>query len=548
MHFLNPFSLNPLSLNPLWRTFLFILLSSIVTGSAMIYIQWENIKSELIGELIYTNNIMTSSIQSVLHKNEALLLILGSRLVELGALHQPDSLAQNLINNLLKDNPELAGIGLANPSGQLILTSFNIDRKNLPDLLKTLETKKTFTEALKTDFMVFGRTYYMKALKQWVIPLRYRITNEEGKVIAVMTTGLKLNDGKNLWSTINIPEHMQVLIVRKDRYRQYVATSYSDDMATKYSEPTPQTWVDRFETELIDQFGMDLPGLRSSGKTVALNMSYGDKRIPSIASVSYDPTYKHYTLIITPISYLHSKLLKPASLLLALLFFFNIILYFIFRSNIRIQTESKYHLKYQSTHDQLTDLPNRRYLLNQFNGWQNKHHGQFTIIFIDLDNFKSINDYHGHTVGDQILCEVASRINNIFENSLNIRHGGDEFIILHTEVEQDKIISLSHQFLYQLKKPMITGNMDFSIDASIGITIAPEHGSDIETLLRKAGMAMYEAKRKQSGVYVFSHRLEEQQNRKTAIEHELIHDLENKEFFLVNKPHVSEESKSFQGV
>ncbi len=536
------------SLNSIRRIFLFILFSSIVTGTIMIYVQWENIKKEITGDLISTNNIMTSSIQSVLHKNEALLNILGKHLVELGVLQHPDSSAQKLIDELLDNNPDLAGIGLANLSGQLVLTSLNIERSALPNLRNTPETSDTFNEALKTKKMIIGRTYYMKALKQWLIPLRYRISNDEGKVMAVMTTGLKLNDKQNLWSNKNIPDYMQVLIVRKDLYRQYIDDAYSDNMGIKYSEPTPLSWVNLFEKNLIEQVGMDLAELRSSGKTISLISSYGDKRTSVISAISYDHSYQHYTIIATPLSYLYSRLLKPVAWMLTLLVFFNVTLYFILRSNLRLQRKSKQHLKYQSTHDQLTDLPNRRYLLNQFSLWQNKNQGYFSILFIDLDNFKSINDSHGHSVGDIILRDVAVRINHVFQQSLNIRQGGDEFIILHREVNQENLTNLVQQFLQHLKQPLIINNLEFFMSASVGISFAPEHGDDIDTLLRKADMAMYEAKRKQSAIYVFSQKLEEQQNRKVSIENELIHALERNEFSLVYQPQINAGTQSLAGV
>ena len=235
------------SLNPLWRTFIFIIAASFLTAAAIIYVEWQNIKSEASKELLYANHIMTSSIQSVFHKNEALLKMLGERLVELGALQYPDSLSWNLVDNLLKDNPELAGIGLADPSGQLVLTSFNIDRKKLPNLLETPETAGTFKQALNSKSMVVGRTYYMKALEQWLIPLRYRINDAEGKVTAVMTTGLNLDSAQILWSSMHLPEHMQAVIIREDLYRQYVSERLAGDAETLYTEPVSNSKYDQFE-------------------------------------------------------------------------------------------------------------------------------------------------------------------------------------------------------------------------------------------------------------------------------------------------------------
>ena len=451
------------SLNPLWRTFIFIVVASFVTAAAIIYVEWRNIKSEASKELLYANNIMTSSIQSVFHKNEALLKILGERLVELGALESPDSLSWNLVDDLLKDNPELAGIGLANPDGQLVLTSFNIDRKKLPNLLETPETADSFKQALNSKSMVVGRTYYMKALAQWRIPLRYRISNAQGKVTAVMTTGLKLDSAQILWSSMHLPDHMRAVIVRKDLYRQYVSERLTDGIAGMYTEPVSNNKYDQFEKLLLTQTGMNFPRLHASGKTISLFALFGDKNTPILTSINYDPTYQHYTLIFIPLSALYGKLLTPVSLLLILLFCFNAVLYWIFNVNVRLQLNSKRHLKFQATHDQLTELPNRRYLLDEFNTWRDNHAGRFSVLFIDLDNFKAINDFHGHSMGDKMLREVALRINhcfkNSFNNSLNIRQSGDEFIILNAEINREAVLALCDNFLNEIKQHLRTSDV-----------------------------------------------------------------------------------------
>jgi len=536
------------SLNPLWRTFLFIVVSSLIIAGTVVYIAWSDIKSEASTDLVYANRIMTNSIQSVLHKNEALLKVLGERLVELGALQHASSSSLNLVNSLLENNSELAGIGLADLSGQLVLTSFNIDRKNLPNLLRTPETAGTFRQAVNTQSMVVGRTYYMKALSQWVIPLRVRITNSDGKVVAVMTTGLKLDSAQTLWSNTSLPDHMQALVVRKDLYRQYVPSVKAYNMEAVYYEPTSEDKRDLFESLLISQTGMDLATFRDSGKIISMVADFGEESNSILTSVSYDSIYNHYTFIFTPLGYLYGKLLTPISWVMVLLLLFNAVLYWIIRSNIHIHLNSEKNLELQATHDELTELPNRRYLLKEYSVWKDRHDGGFSVIFFDLDNFKSVNDLHGHSIGDKVLCEIASRVNDSFENSLNVRQGGDEFIVLSAEKNQETIFSLCRKCLDSIKRPIIIGDLNFSIGASVGVSSAPMDGADIDTLLRKADMAMYEAKREQLGICFFSERLEDQQKRKSMIEGELVHAIERDEFLVVYQPQIDAVNHSLMGI
>ena len=536
------------SFNPLWRTYLFILCSSLVMAIAMVYFEWKDIKNATIKELQSANKIMASSAKSVLNKNEALLQVLGERLIELDALEHSSSMSLKLIDNLLKNNQEIAGFGLAEPSGQLVVTSSNMDRQKIPNLLESPTTAKTFKQALNSSSMVIGRTYYMEALKQWIIPLRYRITDENGDVVAVMATGLKVNSEQMLWSSLALPDYMQALIIRKDFYRQYIPMN-DVDKKEGYTSVISKKEIDNFETLLLKHTGMDMSMLRDSGKTVSSMAVYGKKNIPVIISIFYDPTYENYTFIYIPMTYLYEKMIIPCSFIITLFFIFNATLYWVFRSSIRLEIELNNNLEFQANHDQLTELPNRRYLLNQFSRWQNIHNGHFSVLFIDLDNFKSINDIHGHSIGDKILCEVASRINDGFKHSLHVRQGGDEFIILTSEVNEEAILRNCHQYLHDLRLPMIINNtQSFSIGASIGIVFAPHHGDDVDTLLRKADMAMYEAKRRHSGVYLFSNKLEQRQQRRVAIEIELTHALARDEFSLVYQPQVNAHDHSIVGV
>ncbi|WP_425511165.1 putative bifunctional diguanylate cyclase/phosphodiesterase [sulfur-oxidizing endosymbiont of Gigantopelta aegis] len=235
----------------------------------------------------------------------------------------------------------------------------------------------------------------------------------------------------------------------------------------------------------------------------------------------------------------------PITLLLGLLVLFNFVLYWIFRSNVHIQRKSKARLAFQATHDELTQLPNRRYLMDKFHEWKKQYHDQFSILFIDLNNFKAINDIHGHSVGDRVLIAIAERIKVSCQNSLKIRQGGDEFIILNHHVEAEEIVKLSMRCLSELKKPIIIDGLEFVVSASIGTATAPQNGIDVDELLRKADMAMYEAKRTQSGMYAFSERLDEMQQRKAIIEAELGHALERQEFY---QPQVDAINHSLVGI
>ena len=118
------------------------------------------------------------------------------------------------------------------------------------------------------------------------------------------------------------------------------------------------------------------------------------------------------------------------------------------------------------------------------------------LLFVDLDNFKQVNDTLGHTVGDILLCQAAERMRDVIrEQDIVSRHSGDEFAILLIDVAECSVISdISERLCHALSKPYDLGRGDFFISASLGIARYPSDGKDINTLLRHADLAMYRAK------------------------------------------------------
>jgi len=169
------------------------------------------------------------------------------------------------------------------------------------------------------------------------------------------------------------------------------------------------------------------------------------------------------------------------------------------------------------------------------------------VLFIDLDNFKRINDLHGHTVGDTVLCRVAKRLAHCFPNELKVRQGGDEFIVLSNRPFDSKLEAHCRRFLEELARPIQGGGHEFSIRASIGVATAPQHGSGLDELLRRADMAMYEAKRLHTGVFHYTDQLEARNERTEMIERALQGALDRNEFHLAYQPQVNARDHSVIG-
>ena len=161
--------------------------------------------------------------------------------------------------------------------------------------------------------------------------------------------------------------------------------------------------------------------------------------------------------------------------------------------------EQKVLFEHLANHDVLTGLPNRKFFLDRLEESIEKarrNSAEFAVFFIDLDHFKEINDTMGHQVGDEVLKIVSERLQNQLRNTDCVaRLGGDEFTILLEELKEvydaDKF---ANKLTAVLREPILINNREHCVTSSIGIGIFPNDGSDAETLLKCADVAMYGAK------------------------------------------------------
>ena len=155
--------------------------------------------------------------------------------------------------------------------------------------------------------------------------------------------------------------------------------------------------------------------------------------------------------------------------------------------------------RFRANYDSLTRLPNRANFMEHLREAitrDKRSHGLTAVMFIDLDRFKTINDTLGHDYGDELIKQVAARIQRATrETDLVSRLGGDEFTVLLTNVTDEIHASIiAKNILSQLSRPYMLDSHEVFASASIGITISPNDGDDAHTLLKNADMAMYEAK------------------------------------------------------
>ncbi|MBS1143205.1 MAG: putative kDa protein in hypE 3region [Proteobacteria bacterium] len=176
-------------------------------------------------------------------------------------------------------------------------------------------------------------------------------------------------------------------------------------------------------------------------------------------------------------------------------------------SDISAIKSSQSRIEFMATHDELTQLPNRNLLTDRLKhgiAMAARHQQKLALLFIDLDNFKHINDSLGHDIGDLLLEEAARRLQSCVRDADTLaRLGGDEFVALLVDVDVEKIHDIAGRIVDFMSASFAIQDRSLFVSASIGIAIYPEDGSDSTTLLKNADTAMYRAKERGKNHYQF---------------------------------------------
>jgi c-di-GMP phosphodiesterase Gmr len=201
--------------------------------------------------------------------------------------------------------------------------------------------------------------------------------------------------------------------------------------------------------------------------------------------------------------------------------------------------------------DELTGLPMRRVIERRANDLVRRGSERFALAFIDLDNFKYINDYYGHATGDALLVELARRIGrDLRSNDLLSRISGDEFLLLLHPVERiEEVAEFTRSMLHRLSAPFFIDGAEVFASASIGVSLFPEHGDDYDMLRQNADLAMYRVKNGGKGaVAFFDSAMEREALARIKVEQSLRLAILDKRFCCAFQPKVDIRTEEIKGI
>ena len=210
-------------------------------------------------------------------------------------------------------------------------------------------------------------------------------------------------------------------------------------------------------------------------------------------------------------------------------------------------TEREQHeelLEYQANHDALTGLPNRNLLadrITQSLANAQRYNLPVAVLFIDLDNFKFINDSLGHALGDRMLIIQAERLHKCIRSGDTVaRYGGDEFVVVVSNLDRNEDAAVvAHTIQEMVSRPFTIDGHEFGITCSIGISLYPKDGRDVDSLLKNADAAMYRAKEQSRNSFQFyTSEMNDKVVERMVIEQHLRHALEMQQLVIHYQPQV----------
>lgn len=520
-----------------------LLTVSIVTFSLFGYYHYQATLDKYKDKQLLQLELFASSVESLLKGQESLLEVVGHQLVEQNSFTRTAAIqTRPMLDKLLNIHPAIIGFGLTNPNGDYISVSSNLILEKLHNLKQDPLTRETFLEALNSDRMVIGRTYFMEAQDSLVIPIRKAIPDKNGVVQAVMTAGFNMNTSSVFRNDIHANEHNRVSLIRNDGYLTF---SSSEDTTIKdYQKPADDLNKQALLDQIQQDYGWDTDQVKQL--TRAINVVVDTQRLNELITLKYLPDYGLWAASSTDFGFIKRGFYSQFAFYCIVFLIVQAAFYALFRSIANNEHETKERLLYQACHDHLTRLPNREYLRSNIQRWMCGSSNPFTLMFIDIDNFKSVNDTHGHEFGDEVLKQISTRLNHFSgEGRLIVREASDEFIFIVNRTDEETIKDLASELIQTLSKPYNVNDNQFLLSCSIGIAFYPMHGDNLDALLLSADIAMYQAKKQRNAYSLFNQEMQASHLHKMKVEQRLRLAIEKQTLFMAYQPQLNINGKIY---
>ncbi|WP_294964507.1 EAL domain-containing protein [Sulfurimonas sp.] len=533
----------------IWKIFYLILLSGTFLVLTLLYVNYNEINDRYHIQIQHYTELLSKSVNSDFLQKDMVLGIIGKQLFK-NNNYKDIQKSKLILDDLLKQNPYLVSFGLADVNGNVILSSSNIKINPNKNLLIDAVTSNDFKESLISENMVVAKTYYFKTIKEWIIPLRKAIRDKNGNVLGVVIAGIKNTNKGHYLDTLELSKNITIEITKdfdsnKKVYRQYYTNHENISYEELYNDHIPDKAVQSVNSGLQKKYNYSFDKLRKNAKTLTIEATNPLEK-NMIFSITYDSRYHLWiTVQVSKLEVMY-EFYYNALLYLILFTIISLAFYVLFYNISTSEKRKNKELVFQAQHDTLTNLPNRTYMYTNIKEWKKTHAQKYYVLFLDLDNFKNINDKFGHTIGDKILVEVAQRLEKFFNvGDMLVRQGGDEFIVLKEGIEEKELELQVQEVIQIVSKTYHVNSKEFRVGVSLGIAQYPIDALSIEELLSLSDTAMYEAKKHKNSYCLFSEKMRHSSVVKSDIEQELRGAIENNELWMAYQPQINSDGSLY---
>lgn len=530
----------------IWSLFYLILFISSIFFTIISYFQWKHINEDYKLRNENFTKIIATSTKSYFNQIDMIIELLGKQLLE-EEKYKDNVKSKELFKKMLKINTSIIAYALIDINGNYLVTHLDEPPERIPSVLTRQEAKESFLATLKTDKTLIGRTYNLTKTKILAIPVRKTFLDENGNAHAVISIAIDTNNF-NLFDRNLLDSNSKVIELFRDSdlYRQlYIHNSDEKNINDIYSKPFDKITYDSIIKQIEKTYNKSINEIKEKELAVSFESENIINNQKYLISKQYINEHQLWASSYVKYDDIIYTFLNIFALYITIYIVTIIVIWRLFKYIDDSEKIKHAELEYKATHDELTQLPNRYYLINKTDEWIKKY-SNFNLIFIDIDNFKSINDSYGHKIGDLVLKEITNKISkSLKKEDLLIRQGGDEFIIFTTEI--DDIENYSNNLLNNIKEIFNLNNKQLKITASFGIARYPNDSDNIDDLITCSDMALYEAKKLKNTYVIFTENVKNTLLENIYIEKELKTALENDEFYLVYQPQINYDN-SINGV
>lgn len=433
------------------------------------------------------------SLDSYVRHYENALAASGPELLNpLGRLRSRETV-EPVLEKIKKANPDLSSVNLIAAEGKMLMSTEALP-SGLPDLSRVDSFRLGLEELRQGQHFNIGRPYVGYLAGDWILPLRYPLRDVEGRVSHLLSVALPLRRQQSFWQDLSLPENTALGLIRDDGF---LVSRYPIPLKMNYEEAYGQ----KRSGALYDY--LTAHGFPARGETEGYNSVAKEDYIFAFRRL---PNYPLTLFVSTPISNVRSKWMGQIQLSWTLLGILLAGSYLIYRWTEKRQlaweaerAEKEARIGFLAHHDALTELPNRLLTREHFElaRSQAERGGvRMALLYLDLDNFKTINDSLGHPVGDAVLKDVSARLRTCLRETDTLgRLGGDEFLIVLPDVHgTDAMMRVTEKIMGVTAELIRCEDHELTTSLSIGIAVYPDDGTDFDTLLKKADTALYQSK------------------------------------------------------